>query len=205
MLAGCVDVDAHLVHAHLYGLVERMFQLFLIHILLVLSHADGAGVYLHQFGKWIHESATDADGTTYGHVVVGEFVSCHFRGRVDAGTIFAHHKDLDLLGQTEGAHECFRFATGGTVADGDGFNLVLRGQRPKLVGCCTPFVLGRVGVDGFVVQQISFGIEAHDLAARSKSWVERQHTFLSERWRHEQLLEVFHENADGFLVGEFFR
>ena len=63
-------------------MVERVFELRLVHIVLVLSYTDALGVYLHQFGKRVHQSAPDAHGTTYGDILVRKLVACHFRGRI---------------------------------------------------------------------------------------------------------------------------
>ena len=48
-----VQVDAHLVHAILHHGVERLHQLALVDVVLVLAHADALGVDLHQLGQRI--------------------------------------------------------------------------------------------------------------------------------------------------------
>ena len=42
------SVHAHLVHAVLHHAFQRLAQTFLVHIMLVLAHADGLRRYLHQ-------------------------------------------------------------------------------------------------------------------------------------------------------------
>ena len=78
-----VDVHAHAVHAALHREVERLFKPRLVHIVLILAHADGFWVNLHQFGQRVEQSASNRDGTAHGHVLVGELVTRDFAGAVD--------------------------------------------------------------------------------------------------------------------------
>ena len=75
MLGGGVQVDAHLVDATLDGLVERVLQLRLVNVVLILSHADALRVYFHQFCQRVHQPAPDADGSAHGDVLVGKLLA----------------------------------------------------------------------------------------------------------------------------------
>ena len=83
MLRRRIDIHTHLVHTTLHSLVEALLKLLLIDILLVLSHADGIGIDLDKFGKWVHQSSSDRDGTSHGDILVGEFLTGNLAGRID--------------------------------------------------------------------------------------------------------------------------
>src|SRR5207237_2174496 len=53
---------------------ERVLQLPLIDIVLILTDADGLGVDLNQFGQRVLETASDGDGAPHGEVQVGELL-----------------------------------------------------------------------------------------------------------------------------------
>ena len=67
--------------------------------------------------------------------------------------------------------------------------------------CLHGVVHGRVGEDGFVVEQVALCVEAHHLAARAETGVDAHHALLSERCVHQQLVEVLREHVDSLLVG----
>ena len=80
VLAGRVHIHTDGVYAELYGLVKTVLQFGLVHIVLVLSHANALGVDLYQFGQRIHESPADADGPPDGDILVGKLLAGHLRG-----------------------------------------------------------------------------------------------------------------------------
>ena len=96
MLGGCVEIHAYQVHAALYRLIERVLQLCLIHIVLVLSHADTLRIYLDKFCQRIHQAATYRDSTTNRYILVGELFACDLGGRIDRSPILADGKHLRL-------------------------------------------------------------------------------------------------------------
>ena len=57
-------------------------------------------------------------------VIRGKFLARDFRGGIDRGAAFVDHYDGDGGRQFEGLDEGFGFAAGGTVADGDGLDLI---------------------------------------------------------------------------------
>ena len=206
-MLGCrVNIHTHFVHATHHGLVERFLQFRLVHILLILSYTDGTWVNLHEFGKRVHQSSSNTHGTAYRHVVVREFLACHLRCGIDGSTVFAHHKHLDALWQSQSTDEILCLATCRTVTNRNGFRLVLFGECPNLVGCRFSSVWSsRVGEDGFVMKQIAFGIQTNHLASCAETWVDTHHSLLPKRCRHQQLFQVAYEDADSLLIGNFFR
>ena len=151
MLACGVQVHAYGVHAALHGQVEAVFQLALVHVVLVLSHTDALRVDFHQFGQGVHQSAPDAHRATHRHVLVGEFLAGGLRCRIDRGTVLAHHEGLHLVLEVEVFHEFRGLAAGSSIADGDGLDAVVLHHLLHVYGGLHTMVDGRVGEDGLVV------------------------------------------------------
>ena len=55
--AGGVNFHAHAVDAALHGGVQAFLEAALVHVVLVLAHAYGFRVYLHQLGQRVHKAA----------------------------------------------------------------------------------------------------------------------------------------------------
>ena len=191
MLRGSVEVDTYGIHTTLDGLVECMFEFRLIDVVLILSHADALGINLHEFCQRIHQTASYRYGATHGDILIREFVACNLRSGIDGGTILGDGEYLrlrqffsllgiDVIAASEHIlDEVVGLAAGCTVADGDGLylelaNHLLDGQR-----CLCALVDGRVGEDGFVVEQIALSVETHHLAARAEPRVDAHHPLLT--------------------------
>ena len=97
MLRGGIEVDAYEVHATLNGLVQRVLELGLVNVVLILSNADALGVNLHQFRQRVHQSSSDAHGTAHRDVLVREFVAGYLRSTIDRSAVFADDEDCGLL------------------------------------------------------------------------------------------------------------
>lgn len=110
-----------------------------------------------------------------------KFLAGNLGCRVDGGSVFAHHEYLKLTVVPLASDEGFGFTTGGTIADGDGFDGVLLHQFGELAGGDAMFALWGMRVDGLVVQQIALCIQANDLTARAIAGVDAHHAFLSQR------------------------
>ena len=101
LLAGGVEFHAHAVDAAHHHVVEAALEGGLIHVVLVLAHADGFGIDLHQFRQRVHEPAADGDRAAHGEVLVGKFLAGHLGGGVDRGAAFVDHDHRDGGGQLE--------------------------------------------------------------------------------------------------------
>ena len=184
-MLGCgVHIHTHFVHTRYHGLVKAFLQLCLVHVFLVLSHTDTAWVNLHQLCQRVHQPAAYRHSSAHGHVVVGKFLTCHFRSAVDGCAVFTHHIDFYGFRQAQSAHKVLRLSACCAVADGDGLNLVLFGQCPDFVGCGlavahTSAVPRCMGINGLIVEQIAFRVQTDGLAASAEACVNSQHTFLA--------------------------
>ena len=75
MLTGGVEIYTYRVDATLHCEVERLLQLRLVNIVLVLSHSDALRVNLHEFGKRIHQSPAYAHSSSHSNILVGKFLA----------------------------------------------------------------------------------------------------------------------------------
>ena len=201
--AGGVEVDADGVDAEGDGQVEGLVEGPLIDVVLILSHADGLGIYLDQFGQRVGQTTGYAHGTADGDVLVGKLFAGNVGGGIDRGAVFADDEHLDAV-EMGLAHQVFGLASGGAVAYGDGFDAVGVGQGGDAAYGASPFALGLVGVDGLVVEQIALCVDTHHLAARAEAGVDAHDTLGAEGRRQQQLAHVGGEDGDGLLVGPGF-
>ena len=73
-----------------------MFELCLVYIVLILSHANTLGVDLDQFCQRVHKSTTNGDCTADSDILIRKFIAGNLGGRIDGSPIFADSKDLRL-------------------------------------------------------------------------------------------------------------
>ena len=89
-----VKVDAHFVYAVFHNAVQRFAEFFLVHVVLVLSDANGFRVYFHQLSQWVLQTSCNAGCAALSHVEVGKFLRCKFACRVHRRPRFAYDNVL---------------------------------------------------------------------------------------------------------------
>ena len=200
---GGVHVHTHGVDAVLHHAVERLLQAGLGHVVLVLSHADGHGVDLHQLRQGILESAGDGHRRAEVHVVVGKLLRGQFRRRVDRGARLVDDDVGDaaaqLLDHLRG--HLLRLPGGGAVADGDVLHPVLPHQRGEGPDGLLLFPLAEGGIDHGGIQHLAGAVHHRHLAAVAVAGVEPHGDLALDGRLHQQGFEVQAEHFDGPLVG----
>ena len=123
--------------------------------MLVLAHADGLGVNLHQLGQRVLQAPGNAGRAAQADVNVGHFLAGELAGAVNRSARLAHHHLLhgrcawqasQLLDQVAG--QFVGLAAGGAVANGDQVDLVLFAQFGQGEKRAVPVFAWLVGVDG---------------------------------------------------------
>ena len=204
MTACRIEIYPDQVHAILYRLIECFLQLRLVYIVLVLTHADGLWIYLHQFCQRVHQAASDGDCPTHRYVVIRKLVTSNFGSRINGSPLLADYKHGYLTVETLTVDEIFRLPACRSVADGDGFYLVGLNHLAKFRSSLAGLVDRRMRIDILIMQQIALCIETNHLTSGTESGVDGEHPFLSQ-WRSEKkLAEVFGEYANCFIVGFLF-
>ena len=93
-----------------------------------------------------------------------------------------------------------RFAAGGSVADGNGFNPILFGQLADGLVCRINIGHRRMRKYGGMFQQIAMPVKHHHLAAGAEPGVNPHHHLFAQRRRKQQLPHIPGKDADGLIV-----
>ena len=170
--AGGVDIHSHGVDARRHDLFEGATQGVLVDIMLVLAHAQRAGVDLDEFGQRVHEPAPDGYGPAHSDVVVGEFCAGDLGGGVDRGPALIHEGHRHMRWKPGRLDEGFGLAPRCTVADGHRFDAVPCAKVTQGGGGAGRPVSTGEGVDDLVVQQCPLRVEAYKLGPGAPAGVE---------------------------------
>ena len=117
-----IQIHAHGVHAVFHHCVQFASQFRLVHIVLILPHADRLRVNLHQFRQGILQASGNRHRTAVTHVHPGEFGGCRRRSRIHTRPGFAHdhlRKAQFRMTGNQIRRQLIGFAARGTVADGN--------------------------------------------------------------------------------------
>ena len=197
-----VQIRAHGVHAVLHHRVQALLQPLLGHIMLVLPHADGLGLDLHQLRQGILEAAGDGHGGAEVHVILGKFLRRQLAGAVYAGPGLAHHHVAHPGAAAEEIHRhLLRFPGGGAVADGDMLHPVPGDQGGQGIDAGGPLLFPVGGVDHGGIQHLAGGIHHRHLAAHAVARVQAHGHLPLHRGRHEQGFQIQCEVMDRPLRG----
>ena len=169
--------------------------------MLILPHAQGLGVYFHEFGQGIHQATADGNGATHRYVILRELLPPHIGGRIHGSAVFAHGEDAHLFRQTHLSHEIFCLAAGGAAANGYDFNLILVHQVRHLDNGIHLFGHRRMRINHIMAQQIALLVQAHHLAARAEAGVNGHHALLPHRRGQQQLPQVLPKHLDALNIG----
>ena len=198
---GGVQVHAHGVDAVLHHRVQGGGELLLGAVVLILAHADGLGVDLHQLRQGILETAGDGHGASEVHVEIGEFLGGQLGGGVDRR---ARLVDDGVGGIGEAFQQLHGHGLGlpggGAVADGDVTDLMTAHEPGEDLDGLLLFPLGEGGVDHGGVQDLAGGVHHGDLTAVAVAGVQAHGHGALHRGLHQQGTQVQGEIADGTLA-----
>ena len=205
---GRVQVHAHGVHAVLDHGVELARQLALVHVVLVLAHANALGVDLDQLGQRVLQPARNAGGAAQAHVHVGHFLRGELAGGIHGSAGLADDDLLDLAVALAGdldqvGRQLVRLAAGRAVADGNQVDLVLFDQAGQHGQGAVPVAARLVRVDGGGVHQLARAVHHGHLDARADARVQADDGALPRRGGQQQVAQVVAKDLDGHLLGVF--
>ena len=187
------------------GSRERLLELRLVHIVLVLPYSNGLGVNLDQLCQRVHEAASDTDGSANSHILIGELFARNGRGGIDGSAVFANDKHVNLVLQTDVlqhiAHKSLRFTRSGAVAYSNGLNLKLFDEADDDTHGSGFVGTRRRGINDVMSEEVSLCGEGHHLASGSVPGVDGEDALLAKRGCQEQLASVVGEDVNGFGVG----
>ena len=197
-----------MVHHRFHYAVQGLRQFLLVHVVLVLAHANGLGIDLHQLRQRVLHAAGDGDGASDSDVIAGELLGGELGGGVYrragfAGDEVVHIGEMIFLNQRR--RELLGLIGCGAVSDGEEGDVVLLHQSQDLL-LGHGLLLGAVGdLQDAMSQHAAGGVHHRHLAARAVARVKAHDRVAGKRRLQEELLQVHTKNADGLgfgLLGE---
>ncbi len=175
-------------------------------VVLVLPHADGLGVDLHQLRQGVLQAPCDGHGGAEVHVVLRELLRRQGAGGVDGGPGLGDDHVADV--RPGGVHlpdqlhgHLLRLPAGGAVADGDVLHTVFF-DEPGQGGdglLFLPLAVG--GIDHGGVQHLAGAVHHGHLAPHAVARVQAHGHLPLHRGLHQKGLQIQGELADGPLAG----
>ena len=191
---------AHLVHALLHDAVQRLRQLVLLQVVLILPHADGLRINLHQLRQRVLHPPCDGNGAPLRHVEVRKLLRRQLARGIDGSPGFAHdHVGHPRHLRQQRNDELFALPAGRAVADGDRRHPVFRDhtlnqpRRRRFPG----LISGQREISDSRVQNLPVLVHHRQLASGPESGVYPQRHLALDRRLHQQLVQILRKNLDG--------
>ncbi len=203
-----VDVDADGIHAILDARIQRVRELDLVHVVLVLADADRLGLDLHQFRQRVLQSAGNGDGAAQRDIQLREFLRSQFGCGVNRRAGFADHHLAQveirvLLHQLRS--ELVSFARCRAVADRQQIHAVLPTQPGQLRDRFVPLLARFVWINDVGGQQLAGGVDHGHFHSGANTRVQAHHRSGACRRGKQQVLQVVAKYADGFVFSALAR
>ena len=179
MLGCSIQVYTYRVHTTHHHGIQALLKLSLVHIMLILSYTDALRINLHQFGKRIHQSSADTYGTTYGNILIREFISGNLGCRIDRSTILAYYIDIHRVWITYFVQPVTRLATCSTISYSHRLYLIHLHHTLDSSSSLTFLIARRMRINDFMMNQIALCIETAGLATIGKTRIHRHHSLLT--------------------------
>ncbi|MNC19823.1 hypothetical protein D3C75_677620 [compost metagenome] len=198
-----VQIHAHMVHRRFHHAVQAFAEPLLLHVVLVLPHADRLRLDLHQLRQRVLHPPGNRDGAALRHIQVRELLLGQLGGGVDTGAGFADDA-VDQSGllklADQGADELLGLPGGGAVADHDQLQPVLRDEPPENRLRLRHLIIGRGRIGHGNLQQLAGIVHRRQLAAGAVGRVNTQHPFALHRGLQQKAAQIAAENPDGLLL-----
>ena len=199
-----VHVNTDHVHAAFHDFVQALLEFALVHVVLVLTHANGLWIDLDKFSERILQAAANRNSATGRHVFLREFGDSDHACTIDRCTSFGDdnaRRNLALELESHLATESVRFAACRTVTDCDEVNLILVDEAHQ-INCGSGLVVPRfMRLDDAVIHELAVLVEHSDLATRTETRVEGEHSLVACRSGEQNVLEVLGEHLESFFFG----
>ena len=173
--------------------------------MLILTHADGFGVDLHQLCQRVLQTSGDGNGRAQIHIILPQLLRCQLRGGIDGCACLTDYHVRD--GQVfllDGLHDkLLRFPSAGAVANGCVLDVVRLHQRLQTLHGVCPTAFAGGGIEDSGIQHLAGAVHHSGFAAVDESRIQSQgHKPLHGRL-HEQRFQIPREGLDRTLTGLF--
>ena len=88
---GGIQIHAHGVHTVFHHTAQLAGQVALVHVVLVLAHANAFGVDLDQLGQRVLQAPGNADRTAQADIDIRQLLAGELAGRIHRSARLAHH------------------------------------------------------------------------------------------------------------------
>ncbi len=201
---GGVQIDADAVDAAFDHRLQRLLQIALIDIVLILADADRFGIDLDQFGERVLQAARDGDGAAHGQVEIGKLLARDVRGRVDAGAALADGDGEDVVELALAqklAHELIGLASAVPLPMAMARTLCCAINFSITFADCSSAALGGEGIHDVMREKLSGLIDDRELASGAQARVDAQHGDRPGGRREQQVVQIVAKDGDGIGVG----
>ena len=193
-----IHVHTHRIHTVLNHGIECTRQFALIHVVLILTHADGFRINFDQFGQGVLQSTRDRHRATQGYVQIRKLFGGQLGSGVHRCACFGHDDFLHAI-TNDFDHVCsefFGFAAGCAVANRDQPDVVLFNQFEQGIDRAVPIIARLMRVNRVGRQQFAGRVDHRDLHARANARIQTDDGFLPRWCGEQQVAQVFAKNID---------
>ena len=179
--------------------------------MLILAHADGLRIDLHQLCQRILQAPGDGDRPPQRDVHIGKFLRRQLRCGVDRCPGFGDHDGrrtlaASLLEQVSNlVCKFFRFPRRSAIADGHKVNRVPRAQRGQGLHRLRPLVLRLVRIDNGGIEHLARFIHHGTLGAVAVARIEADRRALARRGSKQHVAQVRGKDLEGAFFCYFFQ
>ena len=84
----CIQIHTNFIYTVFYHTIQCLAQLFLVHIMLVLTYTDGLRINFYQFCQRVLQTSRYRCSTSLSHIKIRKFFCCQLAGRIYGSTGF---------------------------------------------------------------------------------------------------------------------
>ena len=195
-----------MVHCVLDGSVQRLLELLLADIVLILSDTDCLWVDLDKLCERILHAPCDGDCTANRDIVVGQLILCELGGGVDGGTRLVRDEivnGIEAVLTDQCGDELLCFVGSSAVADRDERDSVRLDELQQCLCRRSAFAVASCHMDHAARKDVARCVDECHFAARAIAGVKPENGMPCERRLQEELTKVVSEHGDCLFLGGF--
>ena len=201
-----VDLHADSIHGVLHHGIERVLELGLGNVVLILPNADGLRIDFDELGKRVLQAAGNRHSTAERDIHVRELSCGQGRCGVHGGTGLRNHHRGQLLASGLSnqigyfASQGFGLAGSGAIADSHELHAVRGTESGQLLLGARPVIAWLVRVDDGSVEHLAGGVDNGALHTIAVSRIQAESGALTSRGSQQQVAQVTGEDIHGFSL-----
>ena len=184
-----IQIHPYLIHAVFHHAIQGFSQLFLVHVMLILPHADRFGIDFHKLRQGILKPSCDGSGASLPHIKIREFFRCQLARGINRRAGFVYNNVLDRHIQLpDQIHDdLLGFPGRRPVSYGYQRYAVFFNQPLQLRLGFRHLILGSCGIDNLRVQHLPGGVHHRQLTPCTEGRIPAKNHLPGNRRLHEKL------------------